>query len=289
MKKINKPNLDSEDIFEKCVNSFRGSNLFSKSQLLLMKQYIKLSRDEYERCGNFSQLHIFNENNNLLSYGCISDFEKLYTSGLSNSRKKDIYPFYKKIKSGFDDLDNKCAFCGVGIIKELDHFLPKSKFKTLAVEPLNLLPICVDCNREKDNYSFLDDGVGLIHPYFDNICGVWLNIYFSIEKTEVIISDIKVENNDGIDVDLFKRIAKTISELNIIDLYKSYLTIDCRIIRDIIKYSCTHEEVLISIEYEIKKHKNVMHENHPRRRLYECALDYVFKPNDFYQIKSILE
>lgn len=288
MKKINKPNLDSEDIFEKCVNSFRENSLFSKSQLLSMKQYIKLSHDEYERCGKFSQLHVFNENNNLLSYMNVSDFEKLYTSGLSNSKKEKIYCFYKKIKSGFDELDNKCAFCGIGIVKELDHFLPKSKFKTLAIEPLNLLPICGDCNREKNNYSFLDDDVGLVHPYFDDVCGVWLNIYFSIEKTEVIISDIKIENNGGVDIDLFKRIEKTITELNIIELYKSYLTVDCRIIRDVIKDSCSYDEALISIKYEINKNKKVMHENHPRRRLYECALDYIFDSKKFYRVKSLL-
>ena len=115
-----------------------------------------------------------------------------------------------------------------------------------------------------------------------------MNIYFSIEKTEVIISDIKIENNGGIDIDLFKRIEKTITELNIIELYKSYLTVDCRIIRDVIKDSCSYDEALISIKYEINKNKKVMHENHPRRRLYECALDYIFDSKKFYRIKSLL-
>ena len=48
MKKINKPNLDSEDIFEKCVNSFKDSTLSSKCAFLSLKENIKLSHDEYD-------------------------------------------------------------------------------------------------------------------------------------------------------------------------------------------------------------------------------------------------
>ena len=82
MKKINKPNLDSEDIFEKCVNSFKDSTFSSKCAFLSLKENIKLSHDEYDKHGTSSTLHLFKQNNLLLSYTNENedDFEKLYNS-----------------------------------------------------------------------------------------------------------------------------------------------------------------------------------------------------------------
>jgi len=57
-----------------------------------------------------------------------------------------------------------CPLCGHRRVMTLDHFLPKSSYSALAVNPLNLVPSCSDCNKIKS--SSVMDG---IHPYFDNI------------------------------------------------------------------------------------------------------------------------
>lgn len=43
-----------------------------------------------------------------------------------------------------------CPYCGERItVVEIDHFLPKSKYPLLSIYSSNLVPSCVECNKEK--------------------------------------------------------------------------------------------------------------------------------------------
>jgi len=42
-----------------------------------------------------------------------------------------------------------CPYCGFGPIQEIDHHLPKTHYKLLAIYIRNLVPICATCNRKK--------------------------------------------------------------------------------------------------------------------------------------------
>lgn len=44
---------------------------------------------------------------------------------------------------------SQCPICGIGKPGELDHFLPQSKYKPLAIYSRNLIPLCHDCNDIK--------------------------------------------------------------------------------------------------------------------------------------------
>src|SRR6266568_7259156 len=57
-----------------------------------------------------------------------------------------------------------CPLCGHRDVMTLDHYLPKSTYPALSVNPLNLIPSCSDCNKTK-----LAGTASTIHPYFDNI------------------------------------------------------------------------------------------------------------------------
>lgn len=62
-----------------------------------------------------------------------------------------------------------CPLCGIDPPVELDHFLPRSEFKPLAIYSRNLVPVCHACNLiklagfgEQD-----DDELSFLHAYFD--------------------------------------------------------------------------------------------------------------------------
>ena len=57
-----------------------------------------------------------------------------------------------------------CPLCGQRVVATLDHYLPKSRYAALAVNPANLIPACSDCNKAKSDA--VDD---TLHPYYDNI------------------------------------------------------------------------------------------------------------------------
>lgn len=58
----------------------------------------------------------------------------------------------------------KCPMCGIGEPSQLDHQLPKSKYKSLSLCRLNLVPVCGVCNNKKRD----KDPVMFIHPYYQD-------------------------------------------------------------------------------------------------------------------------
>lgn len=71
----------------------------------------------------------------------------------------------KKIVSEILGLSKgRCAFCHIAKATTLDHSFPKSRYPRLAVDPLNLVPACRDCNLGRN----VGHGTVTISPYFDH-------------------------------------------------------------------------------------------------------------------------
>jgi hypothetical protein len=64
---------------------------------------------------------------------------------------------------------NRCPLCGHGTVSTLDHHLPKTQYPALAVTPLNLVPACSDCNKNKINFVPVSSADETLHPYFDDV------------------------------------------------------------------------------------------------------------------------
>lgn len=58
----------------------------------------------------------------------------------------------------------RCPLCGHRDVTTVDHYLPKSAYAALAVNPANLIPACSECNRAK-----LATVLDILHPYYDNV------------------------------------------------------------------------------------------------------------------------
>lgn len=83
----------------------------------------------------------------------------------------------------------KCAFCGQNERLTLDHYLPESEYKLVAINRQNLVPICFNCNLLKNAKPAAD----FIHVYYDilpedqflianiQIQGLAINITFDID------------------------------------------------------------------------------------------------------------
>jgi len=87
-----------------------------------------------------------------------------------------------------------CPVCGIDPAIELDHHLPRSTFKPLAIHVRNLIPMCHACNHAK-LAGFNVDGTGFLHPYYDllpdldfltadiDLTGGALVVAFAIDET----------------------------------------------------------------------------------------------------------
>lgn len=60
-----------------------------------------------------------------------------------------------------------CPVCGITPVGELDHHLPKSSFRPLAIYVRNLVPHCHDCNHRKGMFVGQNGADRFIHAYLE--------------------------------------------------------------------------------------------------------------------------
>jgi hypothetical protein len=65
--------------------------------------------------------------------------------------------------------DGICPNCAVRDSAALDHYLPREIFPELAIQPLNLVPICTACNTAKSANVSTASSDQFLHPYFDDL------------------------------------------------------------------------------------------------------------------------
>jgi len=98
---------------------------------------------------------------------------------------------------------DRCPCCGIGAADELDHHLPRSVYKFLAVYSSNLVPMCHKCNNKKRTVAGLTPEDSFIHIYYDRvpqterflfaktiIAEGKLSVEFEVEKIPSLNSDL---------------------------------------------------------------------------------------------------
>lgn len=127
-----------------------------------------------EKCSNEYEKYIPHKIANF-PYAEINDddkqiLEKIYTDKFVN--EKSIGRKYYNII--MRNANGRCPICGGGKVKNLDHFLPKSKYPLLCVTAINLVPTCRDCNMEK-GAAISDDYYAIpFHPYLETMDDIWI-------------------------------------------------------------------------------------------------------------------
>lgn len=114
----------------------------------------------------------------------------------------------------------RCPYCSINQPCTLDHYMPQSDYPALSMCRLNLVPMCADCNRKKNDYPYS----GFIHPYYQSfpnrsflVAKVTVRhnrIIVSFSLDQEAISDAKLEEklNYQIDkIDLLERMSKSAS------------------------------------------------------------------------------
>lgn len=74
----------------------------------------------------------------------------------------------------------KCPYCGIAQPTTLDHYLPKSDYKALAVCRMNLVPMCGVCNNYKNAKEYAD----FIHCYYEKF-----------PDTIFLVAEVFIKNN----------------------------------------------------------------------------------------------
>lgn len=97
---------------------------------------------------------------------------------------KDFLTDYRELMQG-----KLCPYCGEGMsVVELDHFLPKGQYPLLSIYSKNLVPSCVECNKEKKEKIELP----ISHPFKFNHLD---HIKFTFQgDTAIAVPDVDEED-----------------------------------------------------------------------------------------------
>ena len=127
-----------------------------------------------------------------------------------------------------------CPYCGqqyFGLVPDkdtkeykiseatLDHFLPQKKYKYLALNIYNLIPVCRTCNSTyKNQHSEI-----FLHPFFESLQD---NINFNLDNVTIpnflLNKDIDVQIKNVSERNIHQRVEDQIIRLRLKDRYKYY-------------------------------------------------------------------
>lgn len=169
MRVVFKPNISPVRTYVRCYSSFRSPTRINFRNIT---RFISLQSLDYDQRAI---------NKNLFTFLPIIQSPASPNPPVSsNINKNDMVKLYNKKMVGhhtgrkiYDKLMalpklNKCPFCGIGTVRNLDHYLPESKFPTFSVLPYNLVASCKECNEDKSADYATTQNLQTLHPYYDN-------------------------------------------------------------------------------------------------------------------------
>ena len=128
--------------------------------------FIVAASQAFDTAAKGANLHLIHQTTTVGGIVSSAEMEAVYTGRMvpEESPGRAIYDVLLMAASG-----DFCPLCGHGLVKTLDHVLPKTKYPALAVAPLNLVPCCSDCNKSKTNIPPSEKENQFLHPYYDSI------------------------------------------------------------------------------------------------------------------------
>lgn len=199
-------------------NSYKSDTSFLRNPKKAQEKEQLLKRlDEYEskyiELANDNRLHELQQTPDLNIF-----------SGIDQDMKPD-YIYTTLFKKGFpmskvlnyaNGGSYHCPICDYEVVKEVDHFLPRSLFPQYTIIPSNLVPLCRDCNKHKSSKFSNNPNKLQYHPYFEE--------YNYIEKIEIVLRDMNLEVSEQEDKIRFEAkyngIRNSREEFNVKCIYK---------------------------------------------------------------------
>lgn len=182
MNSLPKPSMEvsAAEIFALCASGFSDETL--KKNLLSCVSFVEEDSTQFVSSFVDSILSI-EKNRTLPNKVSKSQMEKIYTCKFASkgSPGRKYYDLLMSVPKG-----RRCPICGERIVRNLDHYMPKSVYTTLIVTPENLIPVCRDCNFDKLTFTISNTEDAPLHPYFDNIDSeIWLSVKLLSNQTAI--------------------------------------------------------------------------------------------------------
>lgn len=164
MRKISKPTFKVIEVLDDCIDNMRASDL--KTEIISSKAEFTKAENAFEKNKLTNELFKIPQNEIISATLNGEELKDIYTSRLVNQKNKGRKHYDNIILSA---PNGKCPLCSQRIVRTLDHYLPKSKYPLYSITPINLVPSCSDCNKDKLVDAPTKDEEEALHPYYDDI------------------------------------------------------------------------------------------------------------------------
>ncbi len=161
MRVIPKPNISPIRTYVRCYSSYRQP---TKNNFRNITNFITAQSQEYDQRAINKNLYTFSVHINVQGNITKDEMIKLYND------KMVKHPSVRKVYDKLMSLPtlSRCPYCGISSVRNLDHFLPETKFPTFSVLPYNLVASCRDCNFDKSTSYAVSQNTQTLHPYYDD-------------------------------------------------------------------------------------------------------------------------
>lgn len=172
MMRLKDPSLNFEKIIDECCLGICGNQILL-DKVVKSRGYLVSQGISYLESGAKGELHL------IPAIDSTNDKDPIVNDDLRRSDLVKVYDQYfvggnKPARKMYDSLlssaKEQCPFCGgIGVPRNLDHFLPKAHFPQFSVFPRNLIPACRDCNMDGKGQKFSKNAEDqIIQPYLDD-------------------------------------------------------------------------------------------------------------------------
>lgn len=241
-----------------------------KSSLKKIEASIKEDYDEYEKEFNRNNVHIIDKHG--IGAPESEHLKSLYTS------KSAIA---KILKSDFDgrmtnrSYSHKCPYCTFGESNTLEHILPKTPYPEYAINALNLIPCCSQCNSYKGEKVKDVNGIPeTINFYYHNPDSFkFLYVDFMLDENGFPLFSYRLSFPGNCDAFFKRMIENHFNNLHLIERYNEqaisiYSSIEILIACSDVTQ--TAEGAISFIKSYLEKQRAVLGQNHYNVALLSC-------------------
>ncbi|MBB3749861.1 hypothetical protein FHT44_002322 [Mycolicibacterium sp. BK634] len=213
------PNHSAGQVAAACVANAKATSQL-KALVTQSLQYIEKNSETYREVAARDALHTTSADDFPLPVGLTREhLFDLYTNRLANRTKASAQAkiIYRALRDAGPD--KRCAYCRSSPARQLDHFMPKDGFFTLAIEPWNLVPCCNTCNQALlARWNTIADQ-RMIHPYFMPPLGRWLAARIDVgdpaNNIEPIVVYTAEPNPDMLEEELCNRVREQFRQMDL--------------------------------------------------------------------------
>ncbi|MDC7807999.1 hypothetical protein PQS31_14385 [Luteimonas sp BLCC-B24] len=235
-----------------------------------MKDFIVSAELDYSNHGAEGSLHLVEGADGVNGTVSTAEMERVYKGTFVKSKATREY--YGAIKSASEN--DICPLCSQRTISQLDHYLPQSANPAFTVTPLNLVPVCSECNKTKLALQAAVAGDQTFHPYFEDADdGRWL--FAEVLETTPAALVFRTSPPDNWGAVKSQRISSHFRIFKLAELYASHAAVEISDIRfGLISMSRRNAPHKISAHLrEVALSRAAAHANSWRRAAYEALAD----------------